>query len=84
MRRTFVILLLALAVRAAGARGGSDDSAADRKKAAGQPPKNERLIPIGAYGGQVLKVAEDGTSFTVRVHGSIPEVRFIPGNPCST
>lgn len=83
MRRTFSFLILAFAAPAAAAHAGPDDSAAARDKSASRPPKNERLVPIGAYGGQVLKVADDGSSFTLRVHGSIPEVRFIPGNPCS-
>jgi hypothetical protein len=48
-----------------------------------EPPKKERLIAIGVFGGKVLSVDEDGQSFLLRVYGQTPDLKFSPGNPAA-
>ena len=59
-----------------------ETSQPERSKKA-EPPKKERLLAIGVFGGKVLSVDEDGKSFLLRVYGQTPDLRFIPGNPAA-
>jgi hypothetical protein len=43
----------------------------------------EPMISIGAYGGKVLKVEDDGKAFLLRVYGQTATPTYTPGNPNS-
>jgi hypothetical protein len=48
-----------------------------------QKPAPQNLHAIGASGGKVLKVEDDGKTFVLRVYGQTAKPQFIPGNPAS-
>jgi hypothetical protein len=43
----------------------------------------EPMISIGAYGGKVLKVADDGKAFLLRVYGQTATPTYTLGHPHS-
>jgi hypothetical protein len=67
-------------------------SAADEKKTtAGSENKEspkQNLRPVGQILGEIIKMEEGGKSFTLRMHQTVPQVRFNgmyrPGGGCSS
>jgi hypothetical protein len=48
-----------------------------------QKPAPQNLHAIGAFGGKLLSVEEDGKTFVLRVYGQTAKPQFVPGNPAS-
>jgi hypothetical protein len=85
MRRTALgACLLAFVVLTMPARSPApEETSQPEKSQKAEPPKKERLLAIGVFGGKVLSVDEDGQSFLLRVYGQTPDLRFTPGNPAA-
>ena len=92
MTRTFfavVLLILALLTQPAWSPAQQEKSKPEPSlkdsNAAKKPekPKSEPLHRIGAFAGKVLKVEDEGKTFTLRVFGQTAQPTFHPGNPSS-
>jgi hypothetical protein len=85
MRRAFVgACLLAFAILTMRAPLPAQEAKSQAEKSEKtEPAKKEKLIAIGAFGGKILKVDDDGKAFLLRVYGQTPELKFTPGNPAA-
>jgi hypothetical protein len=60
-----------------------EETSQPEKSKKAEPPKKERLLAIGVFGGKVLRVDEGGESFLLRVYGQTRQLQFVPGNPAA-
>jgi hypothetical protein len=89
MRRvTLCVGLVAVAALAwPGWLSGADQKSPTSGSAPPREPAKERLTAVGQLLGEIMKVSDDGKSLTLRMHQTVPQIKFnnmySPGGGCA-